>query len=286
LNQMSAVNPDKLKPKAVYELRGGIERYLKTFPQGGFWKGKNYLFDRRMEQCPSDVPPDQVDQQVDSKCCLCRQKWTVYRGKFKCATPTLCGVPVICCTSCETQALKQPHLLKCELCRVGYKTPDTTPDLIGQKRKAEALVVVDNNTNVTSSSSSSVTKDTNNNGPETKKKRTLVHSEKEEPSFHQDRLFLARLPLTVTKSKLEQILGTILVIHWFTDSTSGAFYGSCVVQLKSASNAKRIMSQLNNGSISIDKKRAKISFAKQGSTQTDVWPPANYTPREFPPIGK
>ena len=34
------------KPKGVYELRGGIERYVKTFPQGGFWKGKNYLFDR------------------------------------------------------------------------------------------------------------------------------------------------------------------------------------------------------------------------------------------------
>ena len=34
------------KPKGVFELRGGIERYVKTFPQGGFWKGKNYLFDR------------------------------------------------------------------------------------------------------------------------------------------------------------------------------------------------------------------------------------------------
>lgn len=34
------------KPKGVFELRGGIERYVKTFPKGGFWKGKNYLFDR------------------------------------------------------------------------------------------------------------------------------------------------------------------------------------------------------------------------------------------------
>jgi hypothetical protein len=278
---MSAVNPDTLKPKAVYELRGGIERYLKTYPQGGFWKGKNYLFDRRMEQCPSDLPPDQVEDQVDSTCCLCRQKWTVYRGKFKCATPTLCGVPVIVCTSCESQALKQPHLLKCELCRVGYKTPDAAPDLVGQKRMAEALVV--DKTNILSSSSD--TKD-NDNGPQTKKQRTLVPSEKDESSFHDDRLFLARLPLTVTKSKLEQILGTIQVIHWLTDSKSGAFYGSCVVQLKSASNAKRIMSQLNNGSITIDKKRAKISFAKRGSPEKDIWPPANYTLREFPPIGK
>ena len=31
-------------------IRGGIERYIKTFPEGGFWKGKNFLFDRRFEQ--------------------------------------------------------------------------------------------------------------------------------------------------------------------------------------------------------------------------------------------
>ena len=37
------------KPKGVFELRGGIERYVKTFPQGGFWKGKNYLFDRYVD---------------------------------------------------------------------------------------------------------------------------------------------------------------------------------------------------------------------------------------------
>jgi predicted sulfurtransferase len=51
LNQMSTVNPN-LKPAGVFELRGGIERYVKTFPGGGFWAGKNYLFDRRMEQLP------------------------------------------------------------------------------------------------------------------------------------------------------------------------------------------------------------------------------------------
>jgi predicted sulfurtransferase len=60
LNQMSTVNPD-LKPKGVYHMRGGIERYVKTFPQGGFWKGKNYLFDRRMEQVPGTKDSNQVE---------------------------------------------------------------------------------------------------------------------------------------------------------------------------------------------------------------------------------
>jgi predicted sulfurtransferase len=32
-------------------VRGGIERYMKTFPEGGFWKGKNYLFDKCVSWC-------------------------------------------------------------------------------------------------------------------------------------------------------------------------------------------------------------------------------------------
>merc|ERR1712226_1221531 len=103
LNQMSAVKPDELKPKAVYELRGGIERYMKTFPQGGFWKGKNYLFDRRMEQLPQGKSEATVETETNSCCCLCLQKWTVYRGKFKCSQG-LCGVPVIVCDSCRQSA--------------------------------------------------------------------------------------------------------------------------------------------------------------------------------------
>ena len=49
-------------------MRGGIERYVKTFPQGGFWKGKNYLFDRRMEQVPGTKDVEQVEQEVQSNC--------------------------------------------------------------------------------------------------------------------------------------------------------------------------------------------------------------------------
>lgn len=93
LNQMTTVNRD-LNVKGVYHMRGGIERYVKTFPKGGFWNGKNYLFDRRMEQVPGTKEQEVVEQEVDSKCCVCRRKWTAYRGKFKCSQ-SLCGVPVI-----------------------------------------------------------------------------------------------------------------------------------------------------------------------------------------------
>jgi rhodanese-related sulfurtransferase len=33
--------------EGVYQLQGGIEKYLLQFPDGGFWHGKNYVFDKR-----------------------------------------------------------------------------------------------------------------------------------------------------------------------------------------------------------------------------------------------
>jgi predicted sulfurtransferase len=43
---------DDVSTQGIFMVRGGIERYLKTFPEGGHWKGYNYLFDRRFEQQP------------------------------------------------------------------------------------------------------------------------------------------------------------------------------------------------------------------------------------------
>jgi hypothetical protein len=255
LNQMSAANPETIKPKAVYELSGGIERYMKTFPEGGFWKGKNYLFDRRMEQLPGDKTIDQVEEETKSKCCMCRQKWTIYRGKFKCSQ-RMCGVPVIVCDGCKPKATENPKSLTCELCKVGYRAPQAMPDLVGLKRKAESLVVDE--------------EDQDNMTKRLKNTEALCD----------DRLFLARLPLTVTKTKLCAALGgDIKAVHWLTDKATRGFYGSCVVQLSSADIAK----QASQKAIKVDKKKVKVSFAhdKEG----EQWPPADYQDREYPPIG-
>mmetsp|Transcript_11620 Transcript_11620/g.17875 ORF Transcript_11620/g.17875 Transcript_11620/m.17875 type:complete len:493 (+) Transcript_11620:165-1643(+) len=260
LNQMSAVKPDELKPKAVYELRGGIERYMKTFPQGGFWKGKNYLFDRRMEQLSEDKSKATVEAETNSRCCLCLQKWTIYRGKFKCSQG-LCGVPVIVCDSCRQPALGNPNSLTCELCKVGYKAPKLMPDLVSLKRKAESQLV--------------------KNG----KEKTSEHKKISAPisptneTLCDDRLFISRLPLIVTKTKLSELLGgDIKIVHWIRDRKSGAFYGSCIVQMNSTYLAKQAVER----SIKVNKKKVKVSFAKD---QGDMWPPDDYQEREFPPIG-
>jgi len=38
--------------KGVYQLQGGIDKYFKDFPEGGYWKGKNYVFDKRFAHAP------------------------------------------------------------------------------------------------------------------------------------------------------------------------------------------------------------------------------------------
>jgi hypothetical protein len=263
---MSAVNPE-VKPKGVYHMRGGIERYVKTFPNGGFWKGKNYLFDRRMEQVPGKKDKRKLEAEVESKCCICRQKWTSYRGKFKCSR-SLCGVPVIVCTSCDAKALKHPKKLNCDLCKEGYRAPDTAPDFVALKRKAESLV------------QANTTK-----GPEKKK----IKKSQRESKCHSDRLFLARLPLTISKSKLCESLDIskedVKVLHWLTDKSSGAFYGSCVLEITSAQAIKDIVEKATSGGgIKIERKKTRVSFAslKEG----EEWPPKDYVSREFPPVGR
>ena len=43
----------------VYQLEGGIHRYLEKFPDGGVFKGKNFVFDRRVAVPPLSVAQDE-----------------------------------------------------------------------------------------------------------------------------------------------------------------------------------------------------------------------------------
>ena len=93
----------------VYQLQGGIERYLQTFPDGGFWRGRNFVFDKREAVSAADPNGDggvlpgkkkkkhALDEGVETKCCLCEKPWDRYVGKRKCDT---CGVPVLMCDTC------------------------------------------------------------------------------------------------------------------------------------------------------------------------------------------
>lgn len=269
LNQMSTVS-EELKPKGVYHCRGGIERYVKTFPLGGYWKGKNYLFDKRMEQTPNIKTDSAVEKDIVARCCLCLVKHTVYRGQFKCSR-SLCGVPVIVCNACTTMAAEKPEKLMCELCKEGYRAPSEMPDLVAMKRKAEQLVG-DETPSLDISATDSLTQH-----PLAKKPKV----------YYEDRLFLRRVPLATSFTKIKDVLGEDKVkrLVWLTDKESGGFYGSCVVLLSSPSDAKQILDRSSStGGIKIDKKRIKVAeMFRKDADEDDLF--GNFVQREYPPVG-
>ena len=99
LDEMVKADPT-FRISDITMVRGGVERYMRTFPEGGFWKGKNYLFDRRLEQVPEAKSSAALEGDVESWCAVCAAPWAAYRGQFKCAgrlppPAGVCAVPVI-----------------------------------------------------------------------------------------------------------------------------------------------------------------------------------------------
>lgn len=122
----------------IPKLQGGIEKYLQEFPEGGFWQGKNFVFDKReaigagcfegvggIVQVAKDkagktaAPAKQAEDKgvvaqdatgesakakiaaepILGRCCACECPWDRYVGKKKCA---MCGVPVLLCVACSS----------------------------------------------------------------------------------------------------------------------------------------------------------------------------------------
>ncbi len=92
----------------VYQLEGGIHRYLEEFQDdGGYWKGKNYVFDKRFSH-----GADNAD--TISYCVHCDKPWDRYNAHQKCFQ---CKMEILLCNECQRlkPALKKSELF-CPLC--------------------------------------------------------------------------------------------------------------------------------------------------------------------------
>ncbi|KAK3261871.1 hypothetical protein CYMTET_29243 [Cymbomonas tetramitiformis] len=134
LDQIEKTSSD-FNTEGVCMVRGGIERYLKTFPTGGHWKGKNFLFDKRLEQMPTSKSEEELSTEVQSSCCICFKSWSQYRGGHKCSW-SKCKVPVIVCDQCIAKDAPATTQLLCPLCVDGHDLRSLPlPDFVGDKRK-------------------------------------------------------------------------------------------------------------------------------------------------------
>lgn len=88
----------------VFQLYGGIQRYLEQFPDGGFFKGKNFVFDHR-------VSVGSQDTDILGACLICGTSFDDYSSRCRCS---YCRMLVLVCYSCQGKANVE---YVCDLCK-------------------------------------------------------------------------------------------------------------------------------------------------------------------------
>lgn len=122
---------------AVYQLHGGIQRYMESYASPsadgvcddaaprGFFAGKMHVFDRRGCVAPdgtvgsTEVKSDEnTSSNTISTCLLCARLWDQYKGKRRCGA---CGTLVLVCEQCQSAGRDRSAAaaLRCELCGRG-----------------------------------------------------------------------------------------------------------------------------------------------------------------------
>ena len=115
----SALLKQRLGVKQVFQLSGGIHRYIDAFGSHGLFRGKNFVFDRRLA---IGSPAEQQQQHSDAvvgECSQCQKPWDQYSKQWLCAH---CNAMVLVCGPCAGRRsqlqlrLEQVPPLSCGLC--------------------------------------------------------------------------------------------------------------------------------------------------------------------------
>jgi len=86
----------------VSQLSGGIHRYLETFGNDGYYKGLNFVFDRRVAMKPDPTKPQ---NEVVGRCIECQTSFDEICGSRVC---TVCRDLVLICPTCQS-TLREYH---------------------------------------------------------------------------------------------------------------------------------------------------------------------------------
>lgn len=110
----------------IFQLGGGIVRYLEEYGAEGYFRGKHYVFDHRRVEDPrysqklknSTTAPEEVL----SQCFVCASPWDDTQGQRRCSVVT-CRMPVLVCRLCQSRGDDAEATLLCELCASGASAP-------------------------------------------------------------------------------------------------------------------------------------------------------------------
>ncbi|EEF49981.1 Protein C9orf97, putative [Ricinus communis] len=121
----------------IFQLFGGIQRYLEQFPDGGHFKGKNFVFDHRISVASSDT-------NILGMCLTCGMSFDDYSSRCRCS---YCRMLVLVCDGCQMKEA----VYVCELCQKHGKAvgsvpltengqpEETMPESTGSPRKLRIL---------------------------------------------------------------------------------------------------------------------------------------------------
>lgn len=104
----------------VFQLKGGIHKYLEEFPDG-FYKGKLFVFDERYALS--------YNSDIVSECSYCGAPWDQYK---LCSTPQ-CRQLVLACPSCQGQGFTAC----CVTCQDKGSRPASSPTQNSFKEECE-----------------------------------------------------------------------------------------------------------------------------------------------------
>jgi predicted sulfurtransferase len=284
----------ELNIQGVYQLQGGIDKYFKEFPDGGYWVGKNYTFDKRCAHKPVEasngeesptvahegVIPNRSTEILLGKCAACYKPWDNYGGK-PCRCPT-CGVPNLICKDCfTTKKKKKIKNIRCDLCveqnvlsKKELRDKELQELMEFEQRNQSLLPVMQPQQQHNTDSSKSETKPTKKANM-----KTIVSPNSQSSSVSNDhtkylhgttRLYLRNMCRnTITEEKLLEVLPGITHIVWKIDGKSGTFFGQAWVEMESPDAAEYAVSQ--SGKIVVCGRTLYIDY--QPPDGKDLWPP-------------
>ena len=247
-----------LNIQGVYQLQGGIDKYFKEFPDGGHWKGKNYVFDKRFSHAPPKIDgkihgttndstnKQQTSVDVMGKCEACQKPWDMYRGKRRCPT---CGVPSLICRDCfladKEGRKKLGKEIRCDLC---VEQGITSKHEVRQKEE-EGI----------------------NKYEQKMARKGLLMPEALAPNPDKiTRLHLKNMcRKNMDEHSLCEALPGITHIVWRTDRKSGNFLGQGWVEMATPDDAARAL--LRDGKIKLFGRPLYITY--QPPDGKDAWPP-------------
>ena len=120
----------------VYQLNGGIHSYQETFPDGGLFKGKNFVYDPRIS-----VPYANCNS-VIGRCMICDSPADDYRPQIRCKS---CRMLVLVCVTCIDSSKDNAEFqfrLYCEQCvcadRMTVTSMEPPPGCHSKPKKSRA----------------------------------------------------------------------------------------------------------------------------------------------------